>query len=452
MHALTLKIVKFWAALTNNCDEGRAQRAAFLAFAIRVASAGVAYLSQIALARWMGDSAYGAFVWVWVWVLILGGLAPLGLNVALIKLVPQYSETNDRAALRGLIRFVPLASFAVATLFALLGLAALELWGDLLSRAYIWPAYLALICLPMFAASDSLDCLGRAYGWIALALLPPFLLRPFLILAGMALTHMAGLEMSAQTAIGAAIAAVWLTGMVQILLVSRRLAHEVPAGPRRYEPRGWITLSLPILLVLGFELVLQNTDILVLSRYLPAAEVGIYFAALKTIGLVSFVHFAVGSAVANRISAYRTRGDEAALKRFVRQAANWTFWPSLAGAIALLVLGQPLLWLFGENFTQGYGAMAILAVGLLVRAAMGPAEFVLNMLGEQVRCAQILFANAALNIALNFALVPVFGLTGAAAATSLSLGAAAVLFFLVARRRLGLNISVWQSRAAAATS
>ena len=44
---------------------------------------------------------------------------------------------------------------------------------------------------------------------------------------------------------------------------------------------------------------------------------------------------------------------------------------------------MPLLWLFGPQFVDGYPVMLILVVGFLFRASMGPAEFLLNMLGKQ---------------------------------------------------------------------
>jgi len=161
--------------------------------------------------------------------------------------------------------------------------------------------------------------------------------------------------------------------------------------------------------------------------------------------LIMFVHYAVGSAVANRFAALHARGDKEALRAFARDAVNWTFWPSLAAAILLLTLGLPLLWLFGPQFVAGYPVMLILVVGFLFRSSMGPAEYLLNMLGEHKVCAAVLFATAMLNIALNLVMVPAFGLVGAATATSLALVAAALMHYVVVRRRLDIEIGVWHN-------
>jgi O-antigen/teichoic acid export membrane protein len=89
--------------------------------------------------------------------------------------------------------------------------------------------------------------------------------------------------------------------------------------------------------------------------------------------------------------------------------------------------------------------MCILVVGFLFRSAMGPAEYLLNMLGEQKLCALVLLSAATLNIVLNVLLVPVHGLVGAAGATALSLMTAALMNAIVVWRRLDIEIAIWKN-------
>lgn len=426
-------------------DQSRAQRDAVTAFLVRVASAGLLYLSQIILARWMGGHEYGIYVFVWTWVLVLGGLSHLGLNLAVIRLVPQYVTQGRHDLLRGLLRGGRLATVAISTVIATLGMAALFPLQPYLENHFVLPLYLGLVCLPLFTLTDVQDGIGRGFGWMSVALAPPYILRPLLLLVAMSIAYAAGLQMTATTAAGAAIAATWLTGIVQTVLVNRRIEAAVASGERRYTYGAWFKFSFPLLVIGMADIVTQNADVLVVSRYMSPADVGIYFAAAKTMSLIMFVHFAVGSAVAHRFSALDASGDRAGLEAFVRDAVSWTFWPSLACALAILALGKPLLWLFGPQFTAGYPVMFILVVGFLVRSAMGPSEFLLNMLGEQRRAALVLMGTALLSVALNFLLVPRFGMIGAASATATALIVASALNYVVVRRRLGLEIGIWHN-------
>lgn len=439
---LPAAVLKAFEAFLGEGAERATQRQALFAFLIRVVSAGIAYLSQVFLARWMGGFEYGIFVFAWVWVLILGGLAPLGLSTAVIRFIPEYGESGRDDLLRGLLLGSSLVSVGVSAVVMFMVLGGLAAYGHMIEGYYLLPAVLMAFCLPLYALVEVQDGIARAYGWIDAALIPPYILRPLLILATMAAAYLLGFQANAVTAAGAAVVACWLTGLVQACLIRTRVRRETPPGPRGYEFSLWIRVSVPILLVASFELLMQNTDILVLSKYLQPDQIAIYFAALKTVSLVAFVNFAVGTAVAKQYPALKTRNDTEGLKRTARRAAHWTFWPTLAGAAVILALGQPLLWLFGEEFVAGYPVMFILALGLLAHASVGPVEFVLNMLGEQNRCAAVLFAAAALNLTLNFMLIPAYGLTGAAIATAGSSALAALLMAIIARQRLGLDLFI----------
>jgi O-antigen/teichoic acid export membrane protein len=103
--------------------------------------------------------------------------------------------------------------------------------------------------------------------------------------------------------------------------------------------------------------------------------------------------------------------------------------------------------LFGPEFVSGYPVMAILAVGQLARATIGPAERLLSMLNQQRICAVAYAAAFTVNIVGCFALAPIYGGVGVASATAGAFLVETVLLFLIARYRLGLNIFIWQPRA-----
>lgn len=279
------------------------------------------------------------------------------------------------------------------------------------------------------------------------ALVPPYVLRPLLLLLGaMSVAVALGHPMVAATAAMAVVAAVVATAIVQAVWLNRKLANELAGGPRRYPVRLWIASSLPLLGIAGAELALQNTDIMVLSRFAAPSEVAMYFAAGKTMSLIMFVHYAVGSAMASRFAGLKERGDTAGLRIAVRDAVTWTFWPSALAAALILIAGKPLLSLFGPGFSDGYPIMAILVIGLLVRSSTGPAEILLNMMGEQRICAAVMTGGAVIGLVMNLALVPVWGATGAAIGTATALASVGIMNAYVVRSRLGFDVAFWRVR------
>ena len=139
----------------------------------------------------------------------------------------------------------------------------------------------------------------------------------------------------------------------------------------------------------SFYLLLTHTDLLVLQQFRSPEDVAIYYAAAKTLALVAFIYFSIAATTAHRVSAFHAAGDREGLAEFLRHAIRWTFWPSLAATALLLAFGKPILALFGPQFTAGYHLMFILAVGLLARAAIGPMERFLNVIGQQRICALV---------------------------------------------------------------
>ncbi len=415
-------------------------RLAATIFIIRLVSAVMAYGSQILLARWMGTSDYGVYVYVWTWVLLLGSMMDFGISAAAQKLIPEYRTRGEHAMLRGFLSGSRWLTFTVSSAVALLLAGLVRLLSPWIDAATTVPLYIGCATLPAFVVANTQDGIARSHDWMRLGLMPQFIVRQTLIIGFTAGAFVLGLDLGATAAMLASFAAVWLAMLGQLVVLNRRLAGHVEPGAKTYDVRGWLAVSLPILMVEGFYLLLSYTDVLILQQFRSSEEVGIYFAVVKTLALVSFIHYAMSATTAHRFAEYNAQGDKERLSAYVTHAIQWTFWPSLAATLLLLAFGKPLLWLFGPQFVVGYDIMFIAAIGLLVRAAIGPVERLLNMLGHQHICALAYALAFVMNLVLCVALVPRWGGHGAAAATTIALAFETVLLFAIVRRRLGLHV------------
>ena len=119
--------------LGGSSEASVTKRLAGTIFIIRVISAALAYLSQILLARWMGGSDYGVYVYVWTWVLLLGSMMDFGISASAQKIIPEYRTQGEHALLRGFLSGSRWMTFIVSSVVSalLLGLVdVLSPWID----------------------------------------------------------------------------------------------------------------------------------------------------------------------------------------------------------------------------------------------------------------------------------------------------------------------------------
>ncbi|HEX5516159.1 MAG TPA: lipopolysaccharide biosynthesis protein [Pseudolabrys sp.] len=441
--ALARVFARIKSVLAERHDSRLAQFVAGKVFLVRVGSALLALVSQVLLARWMGSFEFGIYIYVWTWVLMIGALSDVGLSSAARRFIPEYTELKNFDRLRGFLNGSRWLAFGMATAIGLVGAIGIYLLAPWLDHFAVIPLYLACLAIAAYGLVQVQAGIAQSYDWPNLALMPFYIWRQLIITVLMGAAWFFGAATDAVTAMIIAVITTWAVTIGQLALLSRRLQEKVPAGRKIYEPRVWFATSLPIFIVEGFYLLLTYVDIITLEHFRSPHDVAIYYAGARLLAIVAFVYFAIAGATTHKFSEYDIAGDRRRLASFFRETVHWTFWPSLAICAAILAFGRPLLSLFGAGFEAGYGVMFILAVGLLARASVGPAERLLNMIGERKQCATVYALAFAINLLLCVILIPRLGIEGAAAATSAALVAESLMFAWVTKKRLGFNIFVF---------
>jgi len=421
----------------------RAQRSALGVFAIRIGGAGLAYGTQVLFARLMGKADYGIFATVWIWVTILGHGSLLGLTQALSRYVPQYRVRGELDLARGFLAGGVVVTLAAAGGISLVGAALLGSGALAVDQAYRLALAMALLVLPLFALQDYAEGVARSFNWPGLAIAPVYLLRPILIAAGMVGAVAVGLPAEPWVALGATLVATALALAIQAALLVARMRPVLPWGGRAYRGREWTRTSLPIAFVDLTSLGLSFVDVLILGFFVTPADVGIYFAATRIVQFVLFVQYAASAATAPRFAEARARGDLAAVRSLAARCARLSCLATAAVALALILVAPLLLGMFGPGFEASFPALVILAAGVVGKSALGPAEDVLTMLGEERLCAAISLGALAAAIGLNLALIPAFGVAGAAAAMALATVGRVAAFAVAARVRLDVPTHVF---------
>ncbi|MBA2564013.1 MAG: polysaccharide biosynthesis C-terminal domain-containing protein [Gemmatimonadetes bacterium] len=203
--------------------------------------------------------------------------------------------------------------------------------------------------------------------------------------------------------------------------------------------RAVLLFSLPLVLtqLVGYGVRQQET--LILAWFLPAAQVGIYNAGLKTAVLVSFIQQATSAIQSPVLAQLHETGQLQALRTMYRTVARWCFTVALPMFAGSVLFGREILAAWGGEFAGAYPVLVLLAAGQLVNVATGAAGSVLIMGARQ----KVELTNTVIALVLGFALdvllIPRWGIVGAAIAASASLTAVNLLRVVQVHRLWGAN-------------
>ncbi len=385
-------------------------------FAIRLLAAVVTYVTQVAMARWMGASDLGIVVYAMSWLWILGLGAGLGLGSAANRYIPAYSASGNMAAIRGFMRFSRRTVIATGVAMTLAGIAVLAARPGPIDDDPALAYLLALVAIPAVALNALNNNIARAFLWFSFASITGVLLRPALLLG--AILVAAGLAVAASPGLvmGLLLVTVLTVTAVQFFGLRRRYPTDVVSAGIEQHPSVWLRVGLPIVLAELFVNYYVDVNILISGIFLEPHEIAVYNAALRTVAIIAFGIAAVGLATAPRAARLYAEGDLPALQRLVNRSTHLMFWPATAAFVALIVSGRWILGLFGPEFVAGYTALVVTAAAQVVIAAVGPLLPLLNVTGNHHRALVVCAGALVLTPLLYFALMPRFGLLGGAVA------------------------------------
>ena len=181
--------------------------------------------------------------------------------------------------------------------------------------------------------------------------------------------------------------------------------------------------SFPMFLSGSLFLLMSWVDILMLGYFNSQTDVGVYTITLKLAALCTLILFAANTILGPKISELYHNNQMQKLAKTVQNTAKYTFLLSLPIFGVILLFPDFLLALFGSEFNNKLATetLIILSVGQMTNVFFGAVIYILDMTGKQTISRNILLFTAFINIALNWYLIPIYGIQGAAIATAISI-------------------------------
>lgn len=200
-----------------------------------------------------------------------------------------------------------------------------------------------------------------------------------------------------------------------------------------------LTISIPLMLAQSVQFIMAWTDKLMIGNMISAESVAVYGVAFRFSMGVSITLMAINSIASPKFAEKFAVNDIVGMGKIAMQSAKMIFWSTLPLAIILLIFPKFFMGLYGAEFLIGFETLRWLIIGRVINALSGSVGNLMQMSNQQNVYMSILVLGAAINIVLNYYLIPIYGINGAAFASVASLSFWNLSMVYIVKRKFGFS-------------
>jgi O-antigen/teichoic acid export membrane protein len=416
-----------------------------IGFAGAVFGTGVGYLSRMVIARYLGPEDYGLISLGFAAMMIASTISVMGFNSGMQRYIAYYRGKGDEGRIKGTIVSALKVTFPMSLL--LMGFVLFN--ADWISTSIFHEPNLTSVLL-VFAIGIPFWTLSTVFVSVAIAFkqIKYHVYTFYIFKDSFKLIAIVSFLLLGYGVIGAAVG--WILAVVGMSILSfyfvEKKVFPVFSGTVRSNPmdKELFLFSYPLIFVGISSLVTGWTDTFMLGYFCTSSEVGIYNAALPTSKLLGVVLSPIGMIFGPVIVGLYAKDRINDLRRTYSSVTKWIFSLVFPGFLLMALFSKRILMiLFGDAYVSGSTAMSILAFGVLITAMVGPAASVIGAYGRTKIIMWCSFFGASVNVLLNFFLIPIYGINGAAVATGFSLALTSIFHLIFAYRIGGVQPFRW---------
>ncbi|MBM9577282.1 flippase [Leptospira sp. 201903070] len=381
---------------------------------------GVGMLLGVWIARYLGPDTYGKLNYVVAYIALVGSFANLGLDGIVVReLIKEKNYKEEILSTSFILQLVAGLLAYSSCLIIILFLRPDE--SDIFWMVCIIGFTLSLRAVAVIRYWYEAETLAKYFVWLENSLFVIFsILRILLILNGFGI-----------------FAFVWL-GLIETILNSLGYYLLYNFHNRNFSLRhsNWkraksLLRNSWMLMLSGLAVIIyMRIDQIMIGQMIGDEAVGVYTAAVKISEVWYFIPMAIVSSIFPAIIKAKAFDQKLYLER-LRLLHSFLFVLSLLIALPMTFLSEPIiLFLFGVKFSEAGPILAIhIWAGVFVFLGVASSRYYLTenlQRGELYKSVIGCF----FNVFLNYLLIPMFGIKGAAIATVISQFVASILFNL----------------------
>ncbi len=407
-------------------------KGAGISFTGTVIGTAFGYLARMIIGRFLGPSEYGIVSIGFVVMTIAATLSLVGLNAGIQRYVSFYKGKGDERRIKGTIIGALKISFPLSLILTfLIFLGADWISIHVFHEPNLTPVLrIFAIGIPFWVLTTIFNSGSVGFQEIKYKVYTIFIFKDtFKLIAIVTLLALGYGILGASVGwviaiiLSSFLAFYFLEHKVFSILNSRVTSISVD--------KELLLFSFPLIFAGLAALITSYTDTLMLGYFCTSSEVGVYNAAMPTASLLLIISGSFTVIFMPVVSELHARGMENELKKSYSSVTKWVFSLVLPAFILIAFFSDSIMCLmFGSEYIVGATALRVLAFGYFIFSLFSLASSLLQSYGKTGIVMKCSFIGAGANIILNFLLIPVYGVNGAAIATTVSLVLLGILYFL----------------------
>lgn len=396
-------------------------------------------INQILLGRFLGVVNYGLFSISYSLVTLASILAVFGLMPALPRFIPYHLEKNERDVVKSSIRFS-----ALFVLFTSIVIGIIVFYfSDRIATEIFHDARLGILLkiffigLPLLSLNNIFQATFQGFKAVKYQVILNDITLRLIKITIFIIFIIVGYVLYG--AIASLLIATFIITIISYVLFQKKIFSDSNQIKKVPIAKSLLSFAWPLSLTGLTFLFITKTDVILLGYYHSPSEVGIYTPALVIALFLSVIGFSFGYIFLPVVSGLFAKRKHQEIKSLFKSSSKWMF--LLVFPLLLFILLYPreiITQLYGPEYATGYFALSILAFGISSNMLTGMTGSILIAGGKPTYNLTCEIIAAVTNLSLNLALIPAYGISGAAIGTCTSFFArnVASLFFVYKSQKI----------------
>ena len=393
-------------------------------FIIRITGVFVLFLFTLFITNFFSPENVGRYDFVRSTVMIIGGVALMGTNQAIIYYSGLLKAKNSMGSIKSIyfkmLKIIAMTSFAFLFLYLFLSVQNKSIINSIFNKPDAFNLVFKSFAVLIFFTSTMLNIdTIRAIEKTMMSELYRNIFRYTPVFIGAVVLFFTNRQDLIVDVYLAGFFILSVISSIHVLLFFKKGSYT-QKNRLSYTTKEILKVSTPMAISAMAYFVMQSIDVIILAIYEGFDKLAYYSVSVKLATLIALALLSVNIVVAPKIAELYEKKKTKEMQEIIKKSTRIIFIISVVTLLFLVFFSETILGLFGQNYLVAKQALIILIFAQFFNSLSGPGAIYLNMTKRQGVLNKILLTGLIVNIGLNFYLIPSYGISGAAIATLIS--------------------------------